>query len=117
MKDVDGEDHFTNRNKVLCYEYRNHEDVWVENVTAVDGNGKPTAWEAVDYQPRTHWVEGSNALLFEGDTDKIKKLEQMIAEEMGFESCVPVSGQTHSKPLYKPTSIFPHQELLFLYKI
>ena len=25
-----GKMHFTNRNKVLCYEYRNHEDVWVE---------------------------------------------------------------------------------------
>ena len=35
--------------------------------------------------------------LFEGDTDKIKQLEKMIAEEMGFESCVPVSGQTYSR--------------------
>lgn len=26
-------------------------------VTAVDENGKPTKWEAIDYQPRTHWVE------------------------------------------------------------
>ena len=25
-------------------------------VTAVDGNGRPTAWEAVDYQPRTHYA-------------------------------------------------------------
>lgn len=24
-------------------------------VTAVDGSGRPTAWEAVDYQPRTHY--------------------------------------------------------------
>lgn len=25
-------------------------------VTAVDGNSRPTAWEAVDYQPRTHYA-------------------------------------------------------------
>lgn len=26
-------------------------------VKEVDANGKPTAWEAADYQPRTHWRE------------------------------------------------------------
>lgn len=26
-------------------------------VTEVDEDGKPTAWEAADYQPRTHWSE------------------------------------------------------------
>lgn len=26
-------------------------------VKEVDANGKPTAWEAVDHQPRTHWLE------------------------------------------------------------
>ena len=26
-------------------------------VKEVDANGKPTAWEAVDHQPRTHWTE------------------------------------------------------------
>lgn len=26
-------------------------------VKEVDSNGKPTKWEAVDYQPRTHWSE------------------------------------------------------------
>ena len=26
-------------------------------VKEVDANGKPTAWEAVEYQPRTHWAE------------------------------------------------------------
>lgn len=26
-------------------------------VKAVDENGKPTAWESADYQPRTHWSE------------------------------------------------------------
>ena len=35
--------------------------------------------------------------LFEGDTDKIKQLEKMIAEEMGFDAVVPVSGQTYSR--------------------
>lgn len=35
--------------------------------------------------------------LFEGDTDKIKELEKMIAEEMGFDGVVPVSGQTYSR--------------------
>ena len=44
-------------------------------VTAVDKDGKPTAWEAVDYQPRTHWVEGSQTLLFEGDTDSGGNIE------------------------------------------
>ena len=45
----------------------------------------------------TTGTQASFMELFEGDTDKIKKLEQMIAEEMGFESCVPVSGQTYSR--------------------
>lgn len=29
-------------------------------VKEVDSNGKPTKWEAVDYQPRTHWSEVVN---------------------------------------------------------
>lgn len=45
----------------------------------------------------TTGTQASFMELFEGDTDKIKQLEQMIAEEMGFESCVPVSGQTYSR--------------------
>ncbi|HBI52284.1 MAG TPA: adenylosuccinate lyase [Ruminococcaceae bacterium] len=32
-------------------------------------------------------------------TEKIKKLEQMIAEEMGFEKCFAVSGQTYPRKL------------------
>ncbi len=35
--------------------------------------------------------------LFAGDTDKIKALEQKIADEMGFKAVVPVSGQTYSR--------------------
>lgn len=34
-------------------------------VKAVDETGKPTAWEAVHYQPRTHWVDGGNTVLEE----------------------------------------------------
>ena len=45
----------------------------------------------------TTGTQASFIELFEGDTEKIKKLEKMIAEEMGFESCVPVSGQTYSR--------------------
>ena len=37
--------------------------------------------------------------LFEGDTDKVKKLESLIAEEMGFDGVVPVSGQTYSRKI------------------
>lgn len=45
----------------------------------------------------TTGTQASFMELFEGDTDKIKQLEKMIAEEMGFDSCVPVSGQTYSR--------------------
>ncbi len=45
----------------------------------------------------TTGTQASFVELFEGDTDKIKALEQMIAEEMGFDAVVPVSGQTYSR--------------------
>lgn len=35
--------------------------------------------------------------LFGGDDEKVKKLEQLIAEKMGFDGCYPVSGQTYSR--------------------
>lgn len=35
--------------------------------------------------------------LFEGDHDKVKRLEGLIAAKMGFSECVPVSGQTYSR--------------------
>ena len=35
--------------------------------------------------------------LFDGDEEKIKKMEQMIADALGFSGCVPVSGQTYSR--------------------
>lgn len=45
----------------------------------------------------TTGTQASFMELFEGDTKKVKELEKMIAEEMGFEGCVPVSGQTYSR--------------------
>ncbi len=35
--------------------------------------------------------------LFHGDHEKVKLLEKKIAEKMGFEACMPVSGQTYSR--------------------
>ncbi len=35
--------------------------------------------------------------LFEGDKEKVKKLEMLIAEKMGFSKVFPVSGQTYSR--------------------
>ena len=35
--------------------------------------------------------------LFGGDHEKVRRLEQLIAEEMGFKETVPVSGQTYSR--------------------
>ncbi|MBR6618312.1 MAG: adenylosuccinate lyase [Oscillospiraceae bacterium] len=47
----------------------------------------------------TTGTQASFVELFEGDTDKIKTMEQMIAEEMGFDAVVPVSGQTYSRKM------------------
>lgn len=35
--------------------------------------------------------------LFNGDEEKVKKLEELIAKDMGFKGCVAVSGQTYSR--------------------
>lgn len=35
--------------------------------------------------------------LFDGDHEKVKKLEKLIAEKMDFDECYPVSGQTYSR--------------------
>ena len=48
-------------------------------------------------QKGTTGTQASFMELFHGDEEKIEKLEQMIAEEMGFKECVPVSGQTYSR--------------------
>lgn len=45
----------------------------------------------------TTGTQASFVALFDGDHDKIKKLERMIADEMGFARVVPVSGQTYSR--------------------
>lgn len=45
----------------------------------------------------TTGTQASFMELFDGDHDKIKKMERLIAEEMGFHSVVPVSGQTYSR--------------------
>lgn len=47
----------------------------------------------------TTGTQASFVELFEGDTSKIKKLEAMIAKEMGFTGVVPVSGQTYSRKI------------------
>ena len=45
----------------------------------------------------TTGTQASFMELFEGDEEKIDRLEERIAKEMGFEACVPVSGQTYSR--------------------
>ncbi|MCD8094790.1 MAG: adenylosuccinate lyase [Ruminococcus sp.] len=45
----------------------------------------------------TTGTQASFMELFEGDSDKVKRLEELIAEEMGFDAVVPVSGQTYSR--------------------
>lgn len=47
----------------------------------------------------TTGTQASFVELFEGDSSKIKQLETMIAEEMGFDGVVPVSGQTYSRKI------------------
>jgi adenylosuccinate lyase len=45
----------------------------------------------------TTGTQASFVELFEGDEQKILRMEALIAEEMGFDGCVPVSGQTYSR--------------------
>jgi len=45
----------------------------------------------------TTGTQASFLELFEGDHKKVKALEEKIAAEMGFDSVVPVSGQTYSR--------------------
>ena len=45
----------------------------------------------------TTGTQASFMELFEGDEGKIKKMEEMIAADMGFDGVVPVSGQTYSR--------------------
>ena len=45
----------------------------------------------------TTGTQASFLELFEGDQETIDRIDPMIARKMGFESCVPVSGQTYSR--------------------
>ena len=47
----------------------------------------------------TTGTQASFLSLFDGDHDKVKKLDQLIAEKMGFSGVYPVSGQTYSRKL------------------
>ena len=48
-------------------------------------------------QKGTTGTQASFVELFEGDTEKIDKLEKMIAADFGFDKVVPVSGQTYTR--------------------
>ena len=48
-------------------------------------------------QKGTTGTQASFMDLFGGDEAKVKELEKLIANDMGFEACVPVSGQTYSR--------------------
>ena len=45
----------------------------------------------------TTGTQASFMELFDGDEAKVKKLEAIIAADLGFDGCVPVSGQTYSR--------------------
>jgi len=47
----------------------------------------------------TTGTQASFLELFDGDTEKVKKADMMIAEKMGFKAVFPVSGQTYSRKL------------------
>ena len=48
-------------------------------------------------QKGTTGTQASFMDLFEGDENKVKQLEKLIAADFGFTECVPVSGQTYSR--------------------
>ncbi len=47
----------------------------------------------------TTGTQASFMELFDGDHDKVKRLDSLIAEKMGFSGCYPVSGQTYSRKI------------------
>ncbi len=47
----------------------------------------------------TTGTQASFMELFAGDEEKIKELDKLIAKEMGYKACYPVSGQTYSRKL------------------
>ena len=64
--------------------------------------------EDLDYVASTMKLLGSKGTtgtqasfmeLFDGDEEKVKELDRIIAGKMGFDACFPVSGQTYSRKL------------------
>ncbi len=51
----------------------------------------------------TTGTQASFLELFDGDQETIDKIDPMIAKKMGFEKCVPVSGQTYSESRHQST--------------
>ena len=47
----------------------------------------------------TTGTQASFKELFKGDLNKIREIDRKIAGKMGFDSCVPVSGQTYSRKM------------------
>ena len=47
----------------------------------------------------TTGTQASFLELFDGDNEKVKRLDRLIAEKMGYSGCFPVSGQTYSRKL------------------
>ncbi len=47
----------------------------------------------------TTGTQASFLELFDGDHEKVRRLDALIAEKMGFEGCFAVSGQTYSRKL------------------
>ncbi|MBQ7160668.1 MAG: adenylosuccinate lyase [Clostridia bacterium] len=47
----------------------------------------------------TTGTQASFMELFDGDEEKVKRLDEMIAEKCGFKGCVPVCGQTYSRKI------------------
>ena len=47
----------------------------------------------------TTGTQASFLELFDGDRQKVKKLDRLIAEKMGYQDCFAVSGQTYSRKL------------------
>ena len=47
----------------------------------------------------TTGTQASFLELFDGDQEKVDRIDPMIAEKMGFDACCPVSGQTYSRKI------------------
>ena len=45
----------------------------------------------------TTGTQASFMELFEGDTEKVKEIDRLICEKLGYDACFPVSGQTYSR--------------------